>query len=563
MPLAQRHDVDVVVDQHRHVEGALHVGRHVVAVPAGHDRRVDRPAGRVLDGAGQADADRGQLGHGAVLLARASPRSAARPSRARARARSPRRGPRGARRGSCRRGRRARSGRAWRRCRRPPPPGRRGSTPAATAAGRRWTPRRRTAPPGRAASARRSGRRSSSGPVPRRRRAGRGSGAARPAAARRRRWSARPEVCHRQFCTSSKQLLPDSRQKWVTRATVTGVPRVHRARSLAQRARPVQELRRPPRARRRRPRAAQRPGARPGRRERRRQVDADEDPRRRAPARRGHHRARRRAGLVQPPGPGPAGRPLHGLPGVQPAAGALGRRERLPRPRAAPPRPRRHRPDAARHRRAARATSASPASGPASGSARCRVAEQQIVEIAKAVSFDARIISMDEPTAALADHEVELLYAIIAGLTARGVGDPLRLPPAQGDLRPLRHHHRAQGRPAGHHPAGRRARRRRAGPADGRPLDLVVLPRPGARAPRSASRCSSSAAPATATSTASTSPCAPARSSASPACRAPAAPSCSRRSSASARSPAARCCSTASRCARRSPRARRSAPGWR
>ena len=49
------------------------------------------------------------------------------------------------------------------------------------------------------------------------------------------------------------------------------------------------------------------------------------------------------------------------------------------------------------------------------------VAEQQIVEIAKAVSHDARTISMDEPTAALADHEVELLYAIIKRLTERGV----------------------------------------------------------------------------------------------------------------------------------------------
>ena len=49
------------------------------------------------------------------------------------------------------------------------------------------------------------------------------------------------------------------------------------------------------------------------------------------------------------------------------------------------------------------------------------VAEQQIVEITKAVSYDARIISMDEPTAALADHEVELLYAIIERLKARDV----------------------------------------------------------------------------------------------------------------------------------------------
>jgi ABC-type sugar transport system ATPase subunit len=49
------------------------------------------------------------------------------------------------------------------------------------------------------------------------------------------------------------------------------------------------------------------------------------------------------------------------------------------------------------------------------------VAEQQIVEIAKAVSYDARIISMDEPTAALAEHEVTLLYRIIQRLTGRGV----------------------------------------------------------------------------------------------------------------------------------------------
>ncbi len=49
------------------------------------------------------------------------------------------------------------------------------------------------------------------------------------------------------------------------------------------------------------------------------------------------------------------------------------------------------------------------------------VAEQQIVEIAKAISFDARVIQMDEPTAALAEHEVELLYGIIRGLTERGV----------------------------------------------------------------------------------------------------------------------------------------------
>ena len=49
------------------------------------------------------------------------------------------------------------------------------------------------------------------------------------------------------------------------------------------------------------------------------------------------------------------------------------------------------------------------------------VAEQQIVEIVKALSWEAKVIQMDEPTAALADHEVELLYAIVRRLAERGV----------------------------------------------------------------------------------------------------------------------------------------------
>jgi ribose transport system ATP-binding protein len=49
------------------------------------------------------------------------------------------------------------------------------------------------------------------------------------------------------------------------------------------------------------------------------------------------------------------------------------------------------------------------------------VAEQQMVEVAKALSFDARILIMDEPTSALTESEIEQLFAAIRRLTATGV----------------------------------------------------------------------------------------------------------------------------------------------
>ena len=49
------------------------------------------------------------------------------------------------------------------------------------------------------------------------------------------------------------------------------------------------------------------------------------------------------------------------------------------------------------------------------------VAEQQMVEVAKALSIDARILVMDEPTSALTESEIEQLFAAIRRLTSDGV----------------------------------------------------------------------------------------------------------------------------------------------
>ncbi len=50
------------------------------------------------------------------------------------------------------------------------------------------------------------------------------------------------------------------------------------------------------------------------------------------------------------------------------------------------------------------------------------VAETQLVEIAKALSYDAEVIILDEPTSALGEAEAEHLFTAIATLKARGKG---------------------------------------------------------------------------------------------------------------------------------------------
>ncbi len=51
---------------------------------------------------------------------------------------------------------------------------------------------------------------------------------------------------------------------------------------------------------------------------------------------------------------------------------------------------------------------------------RLSIAQQQLVEIAKAISFNPRVLILDEPTSALAAHEVETLHKVVRRLAQQG-----------------------------------------------------------------------------------------------------------------------------------------------
>jgi ABC-type sugar transport system ATPase subunit len=62
------------------------------------------------------------------------------------------------------------------------------------------------------------------------------------------------------------------------------------------------------------------------------------------------------------------------------------------------------------------------------------MAQKQMGEIAKALTFHSRILILDEPTASLTQQEVDALFGIIRELKAEGVSIVLHQPPAGGDL---------------------------------------------------------------------------------------------------------------------------------
>ena len=55
------------------------------------------------------------------------------------------------------------------------------------------------------------------------------------------------------------------------------------------------------------------------------------------------------------------------------------------------------------------------------------VAKQQMVEIAKAISYNSKILIMDEPTAALTDEETEDLFRVVEKLKETSSNLPRRV----------------------------------------------------------------------------------------------------------------------------------------
>ena len=71
---------------------------------------------------------------------------------------------------------------------------------------------------------------------------------------------------------------------------------------------------------------------------------------------------------------------------------------------------------------------------------RLTIAQQQMVEIVKAISYHSKILVMDEPTSSISDKEVGFLFNTIRNLTQQG--SPIRLRRQLKIRRPINPQHR-------------------------------------------------------------------------------------------------------------------------
>ena len=101
--------------------------------------------------------------------------------------------------------------------------------------------------------------------------------------------------------------------------------------------------------------------------------------------------------------------------------------------------------------------------------------EQQLVEIARALGAEARILIMDEPTASLSDKEVDRLFRVIGELKAAGGRHHLHLASPRRAAAGRRPRDGLARRRAGRDAADGRGHPRRADPHDGRPRALGRL----------------------------------------------------------------------------------------
>ena len=115
------------------------------------------------------------------------------------------------------------------------------------------------------------------------------------------------------------------------------------------------------------------------------------------------------------------------------------------------------------------------------------IGKQQLVEIAKALSTNARILIMDEPTSSLSEHESQKLFEVVARSAAARRQHPVYLAPSARSRTIGRPRRRAARRQVLRRAVARAEPAAEYGAADGRPRCVAVLSAHSAHAGRTRS----------------------------------------------------------------------------